>query len=99
MRTHLIEFFSEVIKLTLLCPHAAGRRDGGFLLQRTVHPLMHAILLRFPRLDKLGVDPQLETCTCAASAGVNHTDSCDSRARAFDANGTPLSVRMRLGSP
>jgi transposase len=26
------------------------------------------------------------------------TANCDNRARAFDANGTPLSVRMRLGS-
>ena len=99
MRPHLVEVFSKAIELPLLCLHAAGRRDRSLLLERTMHPLVSAILLRFPRLDQLGVDPQLDTCTCAASAGVNHTDSRDSRARAFGANGVPLSVRMRLGIP
>lgn len=30
---------------------------------------------------------------------MNHTESLDNLARAFDANGAPLSVRIRLGSP
>src|SRR3990170_2317260 len=99
MRSHLVELLPKPIELTLLRSQAAPRRDGGFLLERSVHPLVHPILLRLPRLDQLGIDPQLDTCTCAASAGVNHTDRVESRARALEAKGTPLSVRMRLGSP
>jgi hypothetical protein len=48
-RTHPIapsrhgEFLPEIIKFTLLSPQAAGRGEGGFLLECSVRSLMHAI--------------------------------------------------------
>jgi len=99
VRAEVVGLLAEVVELALLGREAAPGRDGGIPLERAVHPLVHPVLLRLPRLDQLGVDPKLDTCTCAASAGVNHTDSVESRARAPEANGEPLSVRIRLGSP
>ncbi len=99
MRAHLVELLPKSIKPALLRRQAPGWRDRCFLLQRAVHSLMYAVLLRFPRFDQFRVNPQLDTCTCAASAGVNHTESLESRARALDAKGAPLSVLIRSGSP
>ncbi len=58
--THLIEFFPKLIEFLLLGSQTASRRDGGVLLQRPVHSLMHSILLRLPGFDQLGVDTQLD---------------------------------------
>ena len=60
MRTHQVEFFTKAVELSLLCRHAAGRWDRRLLFERTMHPLMDAVLLRFSRLDQLGVDAQLD---------------------------------------
>ena len=67
VRTHVIELFPEIIKFALLCPHAAGRGYGGFLLpyrvlrdERAVHALVDAVLLRFSRLDELRVDAEFD---------------------------------------
>ena len=57
---YLVEFFPKPIELLLLGSKAAGRRDGGLLLQCPVHSLVHPILLRLPRLNQLGVNAQLD---------------------------------------
>ena len=56
----LIELLPESIELVSVCSHVAGRRDGGFLLQCAMHPLVHPILLRLPGFDQLRVDPHLD---------------------------------------
>ena len=60
MRALPIELLPEPIELALLPSQTAGGRDGGLLLERAVHPLVDAILLWLPRLNELGVDPQLD---------------------------------------
>jgi hypothetical protein len=99
VRAELVELVAEVIELELLGCEAGGGRDGGVPFEGEMHALMDGVLLGLAGLDEHGVDPELDTCTCAASAGVNQTEREERRARAEEAKGTPLSVRMRRGRP
>ena len=60
------------------------------MFQRAVHVLMPPILLRVPGLDVLsGTMPSF----------IHHAESRDSPARAREAKGAPLSLRIRSGMP
>lgn len=56
MRTFLIELFAKTIELMLLRATGSSGRPGGFCLERAMHPLVPAVLLRLARLDQLGKD-------------------------------------------
>ena len=60
VRADLVELLAKAVELLLLTSQAAGGRDGCFLLQRAVHPLVDPVLLRFPGFNQLGVDAQLD---------------------------------------
>ena len=53
----LIVKLDEVIEAALLLQEVEGGRLGGFLLERQMHALVSAVLLRMARLDALDVDP------------------------------------------
>jgi hypothetical protein len=48
----------ELVEPGLLLEHVGGRRFGRFALQREVHALMAAVLLRVARFDPLDLDPE-----------------------------------------
>jgi hypothetical protein len=60
LRAILIEFIPKLIELALLSSQTTPRRDRCFLLQRAMHTLVHTILLRFPGINQLRVDPKLD---------------------------------------
>src|SRR5437762_7082159 len=54
----LVEGGDELIETRLLLQEVLGGRLGGLLLERQMHALMAAVLLRVARLDAFDVDPQ-----------------------------------------
>jgi len=60
MRALLVEDPSEVVETLLLRPLIGCRRVRGRLLQRSVHPLMTAVLLRLARRDPLRLHARLD---------------------------------------
>src|ERR1043166_1345587 len=60
MRPLVVVVLDELIKASLLLQEVLARRLGGFLLQRQVHALVSAVLLRLPGLDTLERDPQAQ---------------------------------------
>jgi hypothetical protein len=60
VRTLLVELLPKPIELPLLGSQATGRRDGGFLLEGTVHALVHPVLVRLAWLDQFRENAQLE---------------------------------------
>jgi hypothetical protein len=60
VRADLVELVAEVVESTLLGWETAGRRDGGFLLERAVHPLVDRVLLGPTGFDELRVDVELD---------------------------------------
>jgi len=59
MRALVVEHVSEVIEAALLRSKGCRTWFGGVLLQRTMHPLVAAILLWSTRLNTLVYDPEL----------------------------------------
>src|SRR5262245_20540103 len=59
MRTFVVVLIPEPIEAILLELDVLGRRSCGLGLQRSMHPLVSAVLLRFASLDALVLDPQL----------------------------------------
>ena len=60
MRSFGVEFADEDIEAFLLLQAVEARRSGSFLLQREVHALVPAVLLRMPRLDPFDRDAEPE---------------------------------------
>jgi hypothetical protein len=89
MRALMVELRANDIKATLLRSEAARRRARGLGFQGAVHAFMAAVLRRPPGLDQFRQDPQAHP----------PRESVDNRAKVVVANGTPLSVRIRVGSP
>ena len=58
MRPLLIEGADELIEARLLLQEVLGGRLGGLLLERQMHALMAAVLLRVSGLDTLKIDPE-----------------------------------------
>jgi hypothetical protein len=58
MRPVVVEILDEVIELPLLLEEVFGGRFGGFLLERQMHALVAAILLRIAGFDALDADPE-----------------------------------------
>jgi hypothetical protein len=56
VRTLMIERFTEVVELSLLGAKMCPRRSGGVGVQRAIHALMTAMLLRFARFNELRQD-------------------------------------------
>ena len=86
----LVELAFESIELALLRAAVGGRRLGGLVLERAVHALMLAILLRLSGLDELRKDAQTEP------PGRQLREPAE---RVAGKGHTPLSVRMHRGSP
>ena len=85
----LVELLAEVVELVLLGSQAGSGRDGGLLLEGAVHPLVDSVLLGPTGLDELRIDAEPD----------EPDGEEESRARALEAKGTPLAVRIRLGRP
>ena len=85
----LVELLAEVVELVLLGSQACSGRNGGLLLEGAVHPLVDSVLLGPTGLDELRIDAEPD----------EPDGEEESRARALEAKGTPLSVRIRLGRP
>src|SRR6266511_2480426 len=49
----IVELFTEVIELPLLCAQVGSGRSGGFSFQGAMHPLVAAVLLWFAGFDEL----------------------------------------------
>ncbi len=79
----------EPVEPPLLSGERAPWRPRGLGLERLVHALVPPVLLRMRGSISSG---RMPSCT-------HHTDSVESRPRAFEANGAPLSVRIRSGRP
>jgi hypothetical protein len=60
VRAFVVELVPEVIELPLLKPEVPRRRLCRLLLQRPVHPLMLAVLLRVARLNQIQLDPKVD---------------------------------------
>ena len=60
MRPLLVVLLDEVIEVRLLLQEVEGGGLGGFLLERQMHALMAAVLLRIARLDALEVDAEAQ---------------------------------------
>ena len=58
MRPLCIEFADKIIETRLLLEAVHARRSGGFLLERQMHALVAAVLLRVAGLDPLDGDAQ-----------------------------------------
>jgi hypothetical protein len=50
----------EIVEPGLLLEHVGGRRFGRFALQREVHALMAAVLLRMARFDRFDLDAEAQ---------------------------------------
>ena len=74
----------------LLLQDIRGGRLGGFLLQRQMHPLVPAVLLRLARRDALDLDPQPEP---------PHGQFTEPVERMGGREGHAVAVRMRSGKP
>src|SRR5271169_1272810 len=59
MRALVVEHVAKVIEAALLCTKGCRRRFRRVLLQRAMHPLMAAVLLRSACLNALMHDPEL----------------------------------------
>src|SRR5271166_4481887 len=57
---HVVVDASEAIEDTLLLEQGGLRWGRGLGLERAVHSLVTAVLLRLPRLDALGEDAELD---------------------------------------
>src|SRR6478736_1288774 len=60
MGSDVVEVLAEVLEPGLLLGRACGRRAGGLGLERAVHALVAAVLLRLARLDPLELDAELD---------------------------------------
>jgi hypothetical protein len=54
----LVEGADELIEASLLLEEVLGGGLGGLLLERQMHALMAAVLLRVSGLDALDIDPE-----------------------------------------
>ncbi len=87
VRPHFVVIAAKTIQLPLLRPPVLSRPH--LLLQRAVHALMPAVLLRMSGLNRSGTIPSL----------IHHTASRDNPPTVAEAKGGPLSVRITSGSP
>lgn len=85
----LIELFAKTIEPLLLRTKARRRRPRGLRFQGSVHAFVPPVLLRFTGLDQLRQD----------TYRTHQAERLESRAKVLVANGTPLSVRIRVGNP
>lgn len=60
MRSMLVIAFDERVEAGLLLQHIGGRGVGGFSLERQMHPLVPAILLRVAGLNALQLNAEPE---------------------------------------
>jgi hypothetical protein len=89
MRALVIEHVAKVIEAALLCAKGSRRRFRRVLLQSAMHPLMPTVLLRSACLNALMYDPELHPAE----------RELDSPSSPVSANGAPLSVLIRAGTP
>src|SRR3546814_20989852 len=59
MRPFVIELLAEEVEPALLVGRGCFRRIAGFALERAVHALVAAVLLRLARIDPLPLNPPL----------------------------------------
>ena len=59
MRALVVELGFEAVEAAVLPGEGGGWGARGFLLQRPVHALVPAVLLRVPQFDELGVDAKM----------------------------------------
>src|SRR3546814_1468106 len=59
MRPFVIELLAEEVEPALLVGRGCFRRIAGFALERAVHALVAAVLLRLARIDPLQLNPHL----------------------------------------
>ena len=90
MGSDVVEVVAEVLEPGLLLGRACGRRAGGLGLERAVHALVAAVLLRLARLDPLELDAELDPM---------NREPVKPPALVVQAKGTPLSLRMARGKP
>ncbi len=60
MRPDLVEVGAELVEAPLLSGPVAGGWDGAVGLERLVHALVAAVLVRRSGLDELGQDAELD---------------------------------------
>ena len=60
MRAVVVEVLDEVVELALLLQEVLGGRLGRFVLERQMHALVPAVLLRGAGLDALDPDPEAQ---------------------------------------
>jgi hypothetical protein len=60
VRPDLVEVCAELVEAPLLSGAVAGGWDGAVGLERLVHALVTAVLLRRGRLDEIGQDAELD---------------------------------------
>ena len=58
MGAQFIELFAELIEASLLTAQGGGRWPSCFLLERSVHALVSAVLFRMTGLDEFRIDPE-----------------------------------------
>jgi hypothetical protein len=85
-----IELLDKVVEAGLLLQTVDSGRSGCFFLQRQMHALVAAVLLRVARLDALDGD---------AEPQPPHREFGEIEEAFGLANGTPLSDRIAWGKP
>ena len=89
VRALVVEDVAKVVEAALLCAKRCRRRFRRVLLEGAMHPLMATVLLRSACLNALMHDPELHPAE----------REFDSPSSPVPANGTPLSVLIRAGTP
>src|ERR1044071_3341221 len=80
---------AELVEALLLALHGLLRRPRRFGFERTVHPLVCAVLLRVPGTIRSIRMPRR----------IHQSDRRETLAKPRDPNGLPLSERIARGSP
>nr|WP_265334625.1 hypothetical protein [Delftia tsuruhatensis] len=89
MRAMLVVVLHKGIELHLQCRFVRRRLFAQGMLERAVHPLVATVLLWLALSMRSGLMPSL----------IHHIARRDRPATPVVANGGPLSLRMRSGSP
>src|SRR5262245_53869416 len=89
VRPLVIVGVAKRLELVLLARPIGRGRSGGLRLQRAMHPLVGAVLLRMARPDPHRANPNR----------IHHTFNADSPCRPVEQNGVPLSLWIAVGRP
>ena len=89
VRTLFIVVSPEDVEASLLLARIRCRRARGLCLERAMHALVAAVLLRRGRMDECGSMPSL----------IHHADSRVRPPAPVEPNGEPLSQRIAVGKP